>query len=103
MYPKPTYLCELSIPHLNELPLSLLPPRLAGLFEKWTRLVAVCRRFTDHPSKSKLNSEAVQLNVEPNAPVEMFKWLDEKNMNLKPSAITFGPAKMKVWILVLMI
>jgi len=33
------YLCEVSIlPHLNELPVSLLPPRLAGLVEKWTHL-----------------------------------------------------------------
>ena len=36
--PPLSYLCELSIlPHLNELPVSLLPPRLAGLFEKWRR------------------------------------------------------------------
>jgi len=33
------HLCRLSIlPHLNELPVSLLPPRLAGLVEKWTHL-----------------------------------------------------------------
>jgi len=56
-------------------------------------MVTVWRRFTDHPSKSKLSLETIQLNVEPNAPVEMFKWLDEKNMNLKPSAITIWPSK----------
>jgi len=37
--PPLSYLCEVSIlPHLNELPVSLLPPRLAGLVEKWTHL-----------------------------------------------------------------
>ena len=90
--PPLSYLCELSIlPHLNELPVSLLPPRLAGLFEKWTDLVTVqvkFRSFTDHPSESKLISETIELKVEPNAPVEMVKWLVEKKMNLKPSAIT---------------
>ena len=89
--PPLSYLCELSIlPHLNELPVSLLPPRLAGLFEKWTRLVTVevkCRSYTDYPSKSKLISETIELNVEPDAPVEMVKWLVEKKMDLRCSAI----------------
>ena len=75
--PPLSYLCELSIlPHLNELPVSLLPPRLAGLFEKWTRLVTVeVRRksFTDYPSKSRLISERIELKVEPNASLEMVQ------------------------------
>ena len=94
-----SYLCELSIlPHLNELPVSLLPPRLAGLFEKWTHLVTVevrRKRFTDYPSKSKLISETIELKVEPNAPHTMIKWLVEKKMNLKPSAISFCPSEDK--------
>ena len=90
--PPLSYLCELSIlPHLNELPVSLLPPRLAGLFEKWTRLVTVkikCKSFTDYPSKAKLVSDTVEVKVEPNVFVDMVKWLVEKKVNLKPSAIT---------------
>ena len=84
--PPLSYLCELSIlPHLNELPVSLLPPRLAGLFEKWTRLVTVevrQRSFTNCPSKSKLLSETVELKVEPDAPKEMVQWLVCKKMDL---------------------
>jgi len=61
--PPLSYLCEVSnLPHLNELPVSVLPPRLAGLFEKWTHLVTVeVRRksFTDYPSKSRLISERI--------------------------------------------
>ena len=92
--PPLSYLCELSIlPHLNELPVSLLPPRLAGLFEKWTQLVTVeVRRksFTDYPSKSKLLSEMIEFKVEPNAPIDMVQWLVEKKLNLKPSANTIS-------------
>ena len=55
--PPLSYLCELSVlPHLNELPVSRLPPRLAGLFEKWTKLVTVAVKyssFTDDRSKSR--------------------------------------------------
>ena len=84
--PPLSYLCELSIlPHLNELPVSLLPPRLAGLFEKWTDLVTVeVRRksFTNHPSKSKLLSDTIELKVEPNAPQEMVQWLVCKKMDV---------------------
>jgi len=91
-----SYLCELSIlPHLNELPVSLLPPRLAGLFEKWTQLVTVEVRhksFTDNPSKSKLLSEMIEFKVEPNAPIDMVQWLVEKKLNLKPSANTISHA-----------
>ena len=89
--PPLSYLCELSIlPHLNELPVSLLPPRLARLFEKWTRLAKVqvnCRSFTDYPSKCKLISETVELKVEPDAYLDMVKWLVQKKMNLTPSAV----------------
>ena len=92
--PPLSYLCEVSIlPHLNELSVALLPPRLAGLFEKWTRLVTVeVRRksFTDYPSKSKLLSEMIELKVEPDAPLVMVRWLVEKKVNLKPSTITIS-------------
>ena len=95
--PPLSYLCELSIlPHLNELPVSLLPPRLAGLFEKWTHLVTVeVRRkiFTDYPSKSKLLSETIELKVEPNASQEMIQWLVCKKMDLKYCAISTGRSR----------
>ena len=71
--------------------MSLLPPRLAGLFEKWTQLVTVeVRRksFTDYRSKSKLISERIELKVEPNAPLEMIQWLVSQKMDLEYSAIT---------------
>jgi len=77
------------------MPVSLLPPRLAGLFEKWTRLVIVeikCRSFTDYPSKSKLISDTIEFKVEPNVFMDMVKWLVEKKVNLKPSAITIRHA-----------
>ena len=92
--PPLSYLCELSIlSHLNELPVSLLPPRLAGLFEKWTRLVTVeVRRksFTDYPSKSRLISERIELKVEPNASLEMVQWLVCKSIDLKYSAASIS-------------
>ena len=95
--PPLSYLCELSIlPHLNELPVSLLPPRLAGLFEKWTRLAKVqvnCRSFTDYPSKCKLISETIELKIEPDAFLDMVKWLVVKKMNLTPSAVTITPSE----------
>ena len=89
-FPPPlSYLCELSIlPHLNELPVSLLPPRLAGLFEKWTDLVTVDVRqksFTNHPSKSKLLSETIELKVEPNVCPELVQWLVSKKMDIEYS------------------
>jgi len=88
--PPLSYLCELSIlPHLNELPVSLLPPRLAGLFEKWTHLVTVevrCKSVTDYPSKSRLISERIELKVAPNASLEMVQWLVCKSIDLKYSA-----------------
>ena len=95
--PPLSYLCELSIlPHLNELPVSLLSPRLAGLFEKWTQLVTVeVRRksFTDHPSKSKLLSEKIELKVEPNASQKMIQWLVSKKMDLKYSAASISRSR----------
>ena len=91
------YLCELSVlPHLNELPMSLLPSRLAGLFEKWTHLVTVevrCKSFTDYPSKSKQISEMIEFKVELNSPMDIVKWLVEKKVNLKPSAISICPSE----------
>ena len=93
--PPLSYLCELSIlPHLNELQVSQLPPGLAGLFEKWTRLAKVqvnCRSFTDYPSKCKLISETIELKVEPDAVLDTVKWLVQKKMNLTPSAVTIRP------------
>ena len=90
--PPLSYLCELSIlPHLNELPVSLLPPRLAGLFEKWTDLVTVeVRRksFTNHPSKAKLLSETMELKVEPNVYPGMVQWLVSKKMDIEYSTIS---------------
>ena len=90
--PPLSYLCKLSIlPHLNELPVCLLPPRLAGLFEKWTRLAKVqvnCRSFTDYPLKCKLISETIELKIEPDAFLDTVKWLVQKKMNLTPSAVT---------------
>jgi len=95
--PPLSYLCELSIlPHLNGLPVSLLPPRLAGLFEKWTQLVTVeVRRksFTDYPSKSKLLSEMIELKVETDAPLEMVQWLVSKKMDLKYSAASISRSR----------
>ena len=88
--PQLSYLCELSIlPHLNELPVTLLPPRLAGLFEKWTHLVTVeVRRksFTNCPSNSKVLSEMIELKVEPDEPLEMVQWLVSQRMDIKYSA-----------------
>jgi len=95
--PPLSYLCELSIlSHLNELPVSLLPPRLAGLFEKWTQLVTVeVRRksFTDYPSKSKLLSEKIELKVEPNASQKMTQWLVSKKMDLEYSTISISRSR----------
>jgi len=79
------------LPHLNELPVSLLPPRLAGLFEKWTELETVVVRrksFTDYPSKSRLISETIELKVEPDAPPEMIQWLVGKKMDLEYSEVS---------------
>ena len=95
--PPLSYLCELSIlPHLNELPVSLLPPRLAGLFEKWTQLLTVeVRRksFTNYPSKSKLLSGTIELKVEPNASWEIIQWLVSKRMDLEYSAISISRSR----------
>ena len=91
--PPLSYLCELSIlPHLNELPVSLLPPRLAGLFEKWTDLATVeVRRksFNGQPSKSKLLSETIELKVEPSC-LGMVQWLVSKKMGIEFSAISIS-------------
>ena len=95
--PPLSYLCELSIlPHLNELPVSLLPPRLAGLFEKWTDLVTVevrRRSFTYQPSKSKLLSETIELKVEPDATRDMLQWLVCKRVGLDYSETSIGRSR----------
>ena len=87
--PPLSYLCELSIlPHLNELPVSRLPPRLAGLFEKWTKLVTVAVKyssFTDDRSKSRSILETFKLKVKPNVSNDMILWLVCRRMNLKYS------------------
>ena len=94
--PPLSYLCELSIlPHLNELPVTLLPPRLAGLFEKWTRLVTVQVSFDRNPyhRSEPLISETIELKVEPNVPVEMIQWLVSKKLNLHYSIISIRPGR----------
>ena len=94
--PPLSYLCELSIlPHLNELPVSLLPPRLAGLFEKWTDLVTVKVSFIDQPStsKSKLLLETIELKVEPDATRDMLQWLVCKRMGLDYSETSISRSR----------
>ena len=87
--PPLSYLCELSIlPHLNELPVSRLPPRLARLFEKWTKLLTVAVKyssFTDDRSKSRSVLETFKLKVEPDVSDDMVLWLVCRRMNLKYS------------------
>ena len=84
--------------------MSLLPPRLAGLFEKWTDLVTVevrRRSFTDQPSKSKLQSETIELKVEPDATRDMLQWLVCKRMGLDYSETSISRSRDEVWILLL--
>ena len=102
--PPLSYLCELSIlPHLNELPVSRLPPRLAGLFEKWTKLVTVAVKyssFTDDRSKSRSVLETFKLKVEPNVSDEMILWLVCGRMQLKYSKfdiVLYGSRSLKSW------
>ena len=87
--PPLSYLCELSIlPHLNELPVSQLPPRLARLFEKWTKLVTVAVKyssFTEDRSKSRSVLETIKLKVEPDTSDSMVLWLVCGRMHLKYS------------------
>ena len=87
--PPLSYLCELSIlPHLNELPVSQLPPRLARLFEKWTELVTVAVKyssFTEDRSKSRSMLETIKLKVEPDTSDSMVLWLVCRRMHLKYS------------------
>jgi len=45
------------------------------------------KSFTDYPSKSKQISEMIEFKVELNSPMDIVKWLVEKSVNLKPSAI----------------
>ena len=87
--PSLSYLCELSIlPHLNELPVSQLPPSLARLFGKWTKLVTVAVKyssFTDDCSKSRSILETIKLKVEPDVSDSMVLWLVCRRMHLKYS------------------
>ena len=89
--PPLSYLCELSIlPHLNELPVALLPPRLAGLFEKWTRPVTVEVKYGHYSLRSRpISLETIELKVQPNVPLKMVKWLICKKMNFQYSTISF--------------
>ena len=84
-----SYLCELSIlPHLNELPVSQLPPRLARLFEKWAKLVTVAVKyssFTHDRSKSRSMLETIKLKVEPDTSDGMVLCLVCRQMHLKYS------------------
>ena len=68
--------------------MSRLPPRLAGLFEKWTKLVTVAVKyssFTDDHSKSRSILETFKLKVKPNVSNDMVLWLVCRRMNLKYS------------------
>ena len=86
--------------------MSLFPPRLAGLFEKWTQLVTVevrCKNFTDYPSKSRLISETTELKIEPNASQGMIQWIVSQRKwtmsILQSQSVTID---MNVWIWVLL-
>ena len=99
-----SYLCELSIlPHLNELPVSQLPPRLARLFEKWTKLVTVAVKyssFTDDRSKSRSILETIELKVEPDTSDGMVLCLVCRRMHLKYSKfdiVSRGSRSLKRW------
>ena len=102
--PPLSYLCEVSVlPHLNELPVSRLPPRLARLFEKWIKLVTVAVKyssFTDDRSKSRSVLETIKLKVEPNASDGMVLWLVCRRMHLKYSKFdiaSHGSRSLKDW------
>ena len=102
--PPLSYLCELSIlPHLNELLVSRLPPRLARLFEKWTKLVTVAVKyssFTDDRSKSRSILETIKLKVEPNASDGMVLCMVCRRMHLKYSKFdiaSHGSRSLKRW------
>ena len=99
-----SYLCELSIlPHLNELPVSQLPPRLATLFEKWTKLVTVAVKyssFTDDRSKCRSMLETIKLKVEPDTSDDMVLCLVCRRMHLKYSEFDIasrGSRSLKRW------
>ena len=102
--PPLSYLCELSVlPHLNELPVSRLPPRLARLFEKWIKLVTVAVKyssFTDDRSKSRSVLETIKLKVEPNASDDMVLCMVCRRMHLKYSKFdiaSHGSRSLKDW------
>ena len=102
--PSLSYLSELSIlPHLNELPVSQLPPRLARLFEKWTKLVTVAVKyssFTDDRSKSRSILETIELKVEPDTSDGMVLCLVCRRMHLKYSEFDIasrGSRSLKRW------
>ena len=102
--PSLSYLCELSIlPHLNELPVSQLPPSLARLFEKWTKLVTVAVKyssFTDDRSKSRSILETIKLKVEPDTSDGMVLCLVCRRMHLKYSDFDIasrGSRSLKEW------
>ena len=102
--PPLSYLCELSVlPHLNELPVSRLPPRLAGLFEKWTKLVTVAVKyssFSDDRSKSRSVLETFKLKVEPDTSDGMVLCMVCRRMHLKYSKFdiaSHGSRSLKDW------
>ena len=102
--PPLSYLCELSIlPHLNELPVSQLPPRLDRLFEKWTKLVTVAVKyssFTEDRSKSRSMLETIKLKVEPDTSDGMVLCLVCRQMHLKYSEFDIasrGSRSFKRW------
>ena len=102
--PSLSYLCELSIlPHLNELAVSQLPPRLAKLFEKWTKLVTVAVKynsFTDDRSKCRSMLETIKLKVEPDTSRDMVLCLVCRRKHLKYSEFdiaSHGSRSLKRW------
>ena len=79
--------------------MSLLPPRLAGLFEKWTQLAKVeviLRSFTNYPSKSKLLPEMIELKVKPDAPLKIVQWLVSNKWTLSSLQSQFGTVEMNI-------
>ena len=51
------------------------------------------KSFTDHPSKSKLLSEKIELKVEPNASQKMIQWLVSNKMDFEYSKISISHTK----------
>ena len=83
--------------------MSRLPPRLAGLFEKWTKLVTVAVKyssFSDDRSKSRSVLETFKLKVEPDTSDGMVLCMVCRRMHLKYSKFdiaSHGSRSLKDW------